>query len=120
MTSTNVRQVQQAVGTFFDQQLMPLAARVRAEKRVYFPTEPDASSGSYFKRRKQTDMARDDFEVADVTEGKKIETELGAIWEAQGFPELKPLAAAIARLAEELRSDENPDAEISPFIYTMF
>src|SRR5262249_20656910 len=109
-----------AVRAFFDQELMPLASRLKTAGRPMFPTGADPAAASYFKARTKTGMAKEDFVVSGVESPGAFATALGAYWRASRFPEMAALAPSMGKLAERLRGEPEKDEEVSPFIYVMF
>lgn len=120
MSSTDDEKAFMAARAFYDAHLESLAERVRREGCGYFSVRPDAADTTAYVRRTRTEMAPADFEQADVTTPEELERRLCILWEAQGCAELLPLARPLARLAHDLRTDEEQDADVSPFIYVMF
>ncbi len=109
-----------ALAALFDDVIVPAAERARATGHAPFPTAPDASVESYYVKRAQPAMRREDF-AAPSSEGfDDFERRLAAHWRAAGRQDLAseaPRFAAAARAAYAL-GDEG--AEVSPFVYVMF
>jgi hypothetical protein len=119
MSSTDAAKLA-AVRAFFDQELMPLAARLKGAGRPMFPTAADPSLGTYFKTRTSTTMSREDFVVHGTESPSAFAQAMQAYWQRSRLPEMAALAPTMARLAEQLRGEPEKDEEVSPFIYVMF
>jgi hypothetical protein len=118
MSSTDPKAA--AVRAFFDNELMPLAARLKDAGRPMFPTGADPSAGTYFKTRTKTAMSKEDFVVLGVESPAAFGREMLSHWNLSRFPEMATLAPTMAGLAEQLRGEPEKDEEVSPFIYVMF
>ncbi len=119
MSSTDPRGAAEAAA-LFDEALVPLAARRRAEGREAFPAGPDAARASYYVARPRAAMRPEDFTAPACASVEDFEGALRAHWEALGRRDLvteAPRFAAAARAAYAL-GDE--DAAVSPFVYVMF
>jgi hypothetical protein len=94
-----------------------------AQTRPPFPLGPDPALASYYVRRPQGSMRREDFLKASCLDAAEFEQRLAALWQAAGRPELAaqaPLAAGTARALHALYREARPEAEVSPYIYQMF
>ena len=112
-----------ALGTWFDTVLMPMAAALRAEGRQPFPVAPDVTWLSYYVRRKTSAMTPPDFSAASCTDVAELELRLRAHWQALGRDALAAHCASIgeaARQARAARSVGTADGEVSPYVYAMF
>ena len=92
-------------------------------ERPPFPLGPDPSLASYYVRRPQGAMTREDFLGASCLDAGEFEQRLAAYWAAAGQPALAaqaPLAAGAARALHALYQEARPEAEVSPYIYQMF
>ena len=98
---------------FFHRVLMPLAERLRAEGRLGLPEG--------FRPPLHPSLAPEGFEP--VTADRLAEA-LRRLWEAQGRPEMIPLAEGLERIARDMaeaaKEGEEPPEDPSPFIYAMF
>lgn len=104
-----------AAADLFVNRLLP-AAEALAARVGPLLAEPDAAAESYWKPRKATKAAKKDF-VIDLTNPARAMAEF---WEGRGEPELAQVAQDVADLARDVRTSEEQDAEVSPFIYVMF
>jgi len=120
MSSTDPTETETAVRTFFEQRLMPLALRMAAEGKPFFPMHPDPKLASYYKDRTQKGMKKEDFEVPACDGFEEFARGMAEMWRAQGHKELAELVPELAGLAKQLYSVEEQTEEVSPFIYVMF
>ena len=120
MSSTDRNDPDAAIRAFCSETFRPLADRVAAEGRRFFPHGPDPAESSYYVRRGRTSMRKADFESPAFQTADEFAGELAAMWKAQGFDALCPLAPAMARLAQQLQQVEEQSDEVSPFVYVMF
>ena len=118
MSSTDPRA---ALGALFDAVIVPMAARAEAEGRAPLLSKPDASVESYYVRRPQPAMRREDFVTPSCEGFEDFERRLAAHWRALGRFEL---ADASTRFTEAARAvyalREDASGEVSPFVYVMF
>ncbi|MFC1921400.1 hypothetical protein ACFLYQ_06735 [Chloroflexota bacterium] len=120
MSSIKAKDNLAAVRKFFLKELMPLAKKFRAEGRTLFPLKADPNVNTYYQKRERTRMSPKDFEVAGCSSSDSIEQALSDMWTAQGYPELTVLAPTLSKLAISLHSTDQPEEEVSTFIYVMF
>ena len=123
MNSTNEAQLAAVMGELFDEVLLPLAERMRAEGRRAFPLAPDVSWLSYYNKRRRSAMSHDDFSSACCADSGELARRLAACWHALGRHELAGQAArfgAAAALARPLMVEGEASAELSPYVYAMF
>jgi len=99
-----------AIRAFFNNELMPLAQRLKTAGRPMFPTGAEPSLPTYFKTRTRTTMSRDDFAVPGVESPSAFAQAMQAYWQRSQFPEMAALAPTMARLAEQLRLGAGNDA----------
>ena len=109
-----------AVRAFFDAELMPLAARLKAAGRPLFATVADDALPSYFNLRARTVMRRDDFIPKGVESPAAFAHALRDHWQGSPFPEMTGLGASLGALAELLRGEPEKDEAPSPLMYVMF
>ena len=109
-----------AVRAFFDAELMPLAARLKAAGRPMFATVADNALTSYFNVRARTVMRRDDFILKGVESPAAFAQAMRDHWQRSRFPEMASLGATLGALAELMRGEPEKDEEVSPFMYVMF
>jgi hypothetical protein len=124
MSSTDADRAEVLIRRFHEEQLVPLAERLAVEGRAPFPLAPDPLAATYWEERSRTTMAPADFEVPGSGGPEELEAALAALWTAQGWPELAPLAPALAEIAAAAREAAErtgeDDGEVSPFLYAMF
>ena len=123
MNSTKESGLEAAIGPLFDELLLPMAARLRAEGQTGFPRHPDTAWLSYYVRRKRSQMTREDFTSASCLDADELALHLAAHWQALGRHALAaeaPRFAAAALAAQALLADEAPAADVSPYVYAMF
>lgn len=120
MNSTDPKNNLSMISKVFSEQLLPLAAQIKANKKDFFEKHGDPSRKTYYVQREQRTVNRDSFApIGCETEGE-LSSALAKLWESQGYPELILLAQSFATLAVACRSDEEQSEEVSPFIYVMF
>ncbi|RJG27460.1 hypothetical protein [Massilia cavernae] len=123
MNSTKEAQLAQVMGGLFDQVLMPLSERMRAEGKAAFPLAPDVSWLSYYNKRRRSAMSHDDFTSAACRDTDELARRLATCWHALGRHEFAAQAArfgAAAAQARPLVMEGEAKAELSPYIYAMF
>lgn len=120
MTDDKARQRERAaLERFFDRELMPLAAQLKAQGCALLDTAQMADAPSYYvDRRAQADAQALEWGGADSPED--LERQLVRLWQAAGSPPLAPLAPSIAKLAALVRRDEEQSAHVSEFVYVMY
>ena len=121
MSSTDTQAAAwQALGQFFDSQLLPLAEARRGNAQAAMPLGPDAARPSYWVSLPEQRMAPADFLQPSCLDADELAQALAQHWRNLGEPDLAPLAAPLVLLAQGLRTPEaEPDAP-SAFIYTMY
>jgi hypothetical protein len=124
MNSTEDAPMGQVIGALFDEVLLPIALRLRAEGRQPFPLAPDVSRLSYYVRRQRAAMSREDFSGASCMDAAHFGQLLAAHWTARGRHELAAqagrFAAAAAAAQAQPASTEAAQGELSPYVYAMF
>ncbi|MEO7495824.1 MAG: hypothetical protein ABIT83_14900 [Massilia sp.] len=116
-------ELEQVTGDLFDEVLMPIAERMRANGKAPFPLAPDVSQLSYYVRRRRSAMTHDDFRSGSCADAGELAVRLAALWDTLGRVELSQHAARFAELAEtakRLRAASVPAAQLSPYVYAMF
>ncbi|MBL8330600.1 MAG: hypothetical protein JNJ71_17310 [Rubrivivax sp.] len=117
---TDQAKAQREIARFFTEQMMPLAERLKADRVKLLDPGPQPGAASYFVKRTQRSMSREDFERGGLTSPERAEAEMKAVWsQAAGHP-LAPLAPAVARLAGELRQGQTQSSDVSQFVYAMY
>lgn len=120
MATTRKGQDATSIAAFFRERVLPLAARLRAERKGFFPLAPDPQCETYFARPERRTMERADFVRLGGLRPETLEEKLRALWQQRQVPELAALAPELARLAEELSQHDEDGEEISPFVYVMY
>jgi hypothetical protein len=111
---------ERAVSRFFEQQLLPLARRLKDDGVKLLDPGPEPGAASYYIKRSQPMMTRADFEQGGLSTPERAQAEMRAAWStALGHP-LAPLAPAVAQLACELRQQQTQSSEVSAFVYAMY
>jgi hypothetical protein len=88
-----------------------------------FPLGPDPSLASYYTRRPHPYMRRADFTLASCLDEREVAARLDRYWREAGRPGLADRAGQVAKVAAALRDlyrKAAPEAEVSPYIYSMF
>ena len=121
MSSTEGRPEGEAeIERFFDDFLLPMSIAARNCGEAAFPAGPDPRLDSYWALRAQPSMRAEDFLAPSCLDVGELAGCLREHWTRAGQNELADLAPRFAELARIARSSEQQDAEVSPFIYTMF
>lgn len=123
MSSTDHDHLRQLIGALFDDVLMPMAERMRANGVRPFSVKPDVTRLSYYARRSSCSMTHDDFTASSCIDVDDFERRLAARWETLGRHDLVrevPRIAAVADAAHAAFALDKQDAEVSPYIYVMF
>jgi hypothetical protein len=106
---------------FFDEVIVPLAERARAEGISYFPRGPEPELETYFVEPSRKVMTPTDFELRAVESPEVFISELAALWRQEGHEELTEMAPRLAELALKIpQPDEAEQEDLSPFMYVMF
>ncbi len=105
---------------FFNQQLMPLATRLKAQGVALLDPGPDAGAASYYLPRTQRRMRREDFECGGLSTPQHAQAEMAAMWRQADRHPLAPLAAGVAQLACSLRKGQAQSSDVSAFVYAMY
>lgn len=111
------------LGALFDEVLMPIAQRMKAEGAQVFPLAPDVSWLSYYVRRRRSAMTAPDFSSASCSDVAEFEQRLRAHWEGLGRHELAEKADLFGKAASAaIAAQANVPAtvELSPYVYAMF
>jgi hypothetical protein len=117
MSSIDEAALRALAGPLFD------ALTAGAPERPPFPLGADPAQASYYVARPQRFMRRGDFGAPSCLDVEDFELRLAAHWKAAGRPELAaqaPLVAQVARAMHALFAQAQPEAEVSPYIYSMF
>ena len=112
-----------ALGALFDELLLPLHLRLRAEGRMPFPVAPDVTWLSYYVRRRHSAMVPADFCNASCADVSELETRLAAYWTSTGRSALAAGVAQVGIAARAARAGFEgnvANAEVSPYVYAMF
>lgn len=122
MNSTD-DQLAALMGALFDEVLLPLSERMRADGVQAFPLKPDVSWLSYYVRRKRSAMMPEDFSSACCADRAELEQRLAASWHALGRHALEARAAEFANAAaaaKQVLANTQQSPELSPYVYAMF
>jgi hypothetical protein len=111
---------QREIKRFFDEQLLPLAAQLKAKGVNLLDAGPQPGAASYYITRQHRSMSPADFETGGLTSPAKAQAEMRQVWNAAAGHPLAPLADGVARLAGELRQDQEQSSDVSSFIYAMY
>jgi hypothetical protein len=117
MSSIDDKALERAAGPLFDA-LTSVPAR-----QAPLPMGPDAGMESYYTLREHISMRRGDFDLPSCLDLQDFERRLAVHWKRAGHAELAdraPLVAEAARALHALYAQAQPEAEVSPYIYTMF
>jgi len=108
------------IDRLFDNELLPLAARLKERGVRLLETRLESGATTYFVRRPKVSMAIADFEVGGCTSPDAVRTDLERLWAGGDDPSLATLARGMARLAGALWESEHESGDISNFIYVMY
>ena len=108
------------IARFFDEHVLPMSIAARTRGEPAFPPGPDPKLDSYWVIRARPSMRAEDFRAPSCLDVDELAACLAAHWTRAGRGELAALAPQFAELARISRTTEEQDAEVSPFIYTMF
>lgn len=114
------RRTDAAVKSFFDGELMPLAAKMKAGGHSFLEVKHDAKAATYYLPRDKRTMERADFEALAELAPDSLSRMLAAFWKTRKDDALVPLAGPIAKLANTLHATQRPDEDVSPFVYMMY
>ena len=123
MNSIEDDKLRAATESFFDEVLMPMAERIRANGIQPFPMRPDVSRLSYYTRRSTCSMTRADFTDPSCIGFDDFERSLARHWKSRSRHELVgevPRITAIARAAHAAHNKTEDKQHVSPLIYAMF
>jgi len=109
-----------ALRTFFLQQLVPLADRMKAGGTEFLVSTQDPNAATYYVTREKRTMSRSDFEWGGCPSVEAFPAQLAELWRAQGYEELAALAPTLGKFAAALHTEESQDEDVSPFIYVMY
>ncbi|MEJ6001313.1 hypothetical protein [Paucibacter soli] len=109
---------QQALRDFFEQRLLPLARRLRAQGQPLFPLGPEPALASYYLPAAPASLGQADFEPGPAASVAEFGQALARLWHDE--PELLALLPELLALLPQLAASA-PDgpAELSAFIYAM-
>ncbi|MCE2659715.1 MAG: hypothetical protein LW854_15970 [Rubrivivax sp.] len=111
---------QREIKRFFDEQLLPLAAQLKAQGLPLLDAGPEPSAASYFIPRQQRRMTPADFDQGGLTSPESAAQDIRKVWSATAGHPLAPLADSVARLAVDLRQGQEQSGDVSTFIYAMY
>jgi len=109
------------IDRLFNEEILPLAARLKRRNVILLDTELVENASSYFVKRTNAQMSKIDFESGGCASPDSIEAELRLLWNHCHDGSLAPLAPKVARLGRllhEVLQEETGD--ISHFIYAMY
>ena len=109
-----------ALGSFFDEKLMPLSMKLRDQGVTLFAPGPDPTRESYFVTRPQPAMTREEFESPSCEDFDDFARRLESMWKSRGREDLAALSGDLAQLARLAYTLDEESAEVSPFVYVMF
>ena len=106
---------------FFEDVIVPLAERVRAAGKSYFPRGPEPELETYFVEPTRKVMTPADFELRATESTEAFLGELTALWRQEGHEELTGMIPRLGELAREIpQPNEAEQEDLSPFMYAMF
>ena len=105
---------------FFEQELMPLTAKIKQQQKIIPWVHLDADAITYYKTRPKTTMSKEDFEIGGHSTLESFAADLTSFWDDNKDYNFCELVPQLVELASELRVDEDQNEEISPYIYVMF
>lgn len=109
-----------ALRAFFDDELMPLAARMKQDGVQFLDVKIDKGVDSYYINRKKRSMTRADFEWGGAELVETFANQIKEFWRGQGQDRLVTLVPTLEKLAVALQTNDEQDSEVSPFIYVMY
>jgi hypothetical protein len=110
-------------GALFDEIVEPLARAKRAAHATpYFPSSPDARSGTYFERPSPVGrMTPADFEFPGNGSATGLIAELSRFWTETGEPELAAAAPRLVAIADAIAAmNARATGDVDIFCYTLF
>jgi hypothetical protein len=116
MTEKSEREIDR----FFDDELLPLASRLKGKGVVFLETRLDSGVPSYFSRRPKVTMAKADFEWGGCASAQTVKADLQTLGSGGDASSLATLAPGVARLAGKLRASEQESSDVSSFVYVMY
>ena len=105
---------------FFEQELMPLTAKIKQQQEIIQWVHWDADAITYYKTRPKKTMSKEDFETGGHSTIESFAADLNSFWDDNKDYNFCELVPQLVELASELRVDEDQNEEISPYIYVMF
>ncbi|MEZ4306922.1 MAG: hypothetical protein R3F14_02585 [Polyangiaceae bacterium] len=88
---------------------------------VLFPMGADASVSTYFEAPRRGRMSKEDFELSAASSPDAFLSAVRAMWEAEGFAEMVPVAEGLREVGRALAEvPEDESGEVSGFVYAMF
>src|SRR5262245_51467497 len=99
------------VRTFFKEQLVPVAEKLRSSGIRFFPLAFEGETTWYTKYAAPTPEL-------DEFRDEEVELRLRRLWGA--MPDLAQLADPLVQLAKELEAEPDDTGQVSDFIYEMF
>lgn len=112
--------IDKEIDRLFGQELLPLAAQAKARGVELLQARLDGESQSYYVRRGQLSMSKEDFEVGGCASPATVQRDLETLWNDGREIGLASLAPAMAGLATALRGVEKEADDVSNFIYVMY
>ena len=105
---------------FFEQELMPLTAKIKQQQEIIPWVHLDADAITYYKTRPNTTMSKEDFEIGGHSTLESFAADLTSFWDDNKDYNFCELVPQLVELARELRVDEDQNEAVSPYIYVMF
>ena len=123
MNLTKIKQktnIHPKIQHFFEQELMPLTAKIKQQQEIIPWVHLDADAITYYKTRPKKTMSKEDFEIGGHTTLESFAADLNSFWDENKDYNFCELVPQLVELASELRVDEDQNEVISPYIYVMF
>ena len=108
------------IDCFFVDQMLPLAAKAKAEGARFLVTGLEADAPSYYVNRERKTMSKADFETGGFASIDTAAADLQSLWPDAGDLGLGTLAPGMAALAQDLRAVAEETRDVSNFIYVMY
>ena len=123
MNLTKIKQktnIHPKIKHFFEQELMPLTAKIKQQQEIIPWVHLDADAITYYKTRPKKTMSKEDFEIGGHSTLESFAADLTSFWDDNKDYNFCELVPQLVELASELRVDEDQNEVISPYIYVMF
>jgi hypothetical protein len=120
MNSINENDNFNQINKYFYNELLPIARKMLADKKLFFPVVADPNLKTYYITRHLQKTSPEDFEIAGCDSPENFALALFKMWSSEGYPELSALAESMSKLAKSLHFAKEQSDEVSPFIYVMF